>query len=210
MSKKKNIGHPMDVLMQKLTPTVVVPLMEEFEPLKEMGHRFLVAGDGLWLEVKTAWLYLCYPLARQTGVYMPYGMLKADIDLLYGKPPIDLLQRFQAQARDACPAQTAAWITWTELSGFRFYKRELITGEAHQSEFECPPLRDGESLVFDLRSHGNGPAFFRTDKDADQREGVFISGVFGDCLKDQVDDRYRLSAKGLKLEMDDVFSMLVQ
>jgi PRTRC genetic system protein A len=54
-----------DVALQQSAPVVTVPRYGGFTPLTENGHRFLVTGDGLWLEARRPWLYLRVPLVSQ-------------------------------------------------------------------------------------------------------------------------------------------------
>lgn len=195
------LPHPLDALQQRLTPTIMVPRHGAFEQLDETGCRFLAASDGLWIELKTAWLYLRYPLAKQSAVVMPYGTVTPTIDFHYGAPPIDLLQRFEREARVTATKEMSAWITWSELSGFRYYPLDVQGGE--------PVLMECEHLVFKLHSRGHRPAYF-ADTDEAGNDGVYLAGVFGRCHEQAQDYQYRLCAKGLMLEMGDVFSMLAQ
>ena len=41
-----------DTALQHSALVVVVPRYGEFEPMTGNGHRFLVTGDGLWLEAR--------------------------------------------------------------------------------------------------------------------------------------------------------------
>jgi PRTRC genetic system protein A len=205
----KSTPHPMDVIRQAMTPTVMVPSETPFVTLEEPGHRFLAAKDGLWMEVKTEWLYLRYPIAIQKSVQLPYGPLALSIEFTYGAPPIDLLQRFQNEAREASPGQAFAWVTWSQLKGFSYYRLERKPA-AGGPEAAFPDLVEGEHLVFNLHSHGVGPAFFSDEDFAFNPNGVFFTGVYGRCQREIQDSKYVLMAKALRIEMDDVFTMLTQ
>ena len=63
-----------DVALQHSAPVVTVPRYGGFTPLAENGHRFLVTGDGLWLEARRPWLYLRVPLVCQKSVPILYGI----------------------------------------------------------------------------------------------------------------------------------------
>ena len=56
-----------DIALQQSAPVVTVPRYGGFTPLTDNGHRFLVTGDGLWLEARRPWLYLRVPLAHWAG-----------------------------------------------------------------------------------------------------------------------------------------------
>lgn len=204
----KTIPHPMDVVLQKIVPTIMVHARTPFEPLAENGHRFLAAHDGLWMEVKTDWLYLCYPIAQQRVIPLPYGSLSPNIDIRYGPPPITLLQRFQLDAKEACPGQAHAWITWSQLGGFRYYRLDRKRTENGKQDVSWPELQEGENLVFNLHSHGSAPPFFSEEDTQVNAHGSYFSGVFGHCDAETQESRYCLHVKGLQIDMDDVFSML--
>ena len=57
-----------DVALQHSAPVVTVPRYGGFTPLVENGHRFLVTGDGLWLEARRPWMYLRVPSGSGTEV----------------------------------------------------------------------------------------------------------------------------------------------
>ncbi|MFD2274621.1 PRTRC system protein A [Undibacterium arcticum] len=173
-----NTPHPMDVLYQSMTPTHMVPVRGEFEPLSEPGQRFLVAKDGLWMEVKTPWLYLCYPLAQQTAVDIPCGALEPSIDFHYGSPPVYLLQRFQHASKDANQHPISAWISWNELTGFRYYELQRDTA-ADDVAFTDPVLGEGETVAFVLTSRGVG-SVSATDNDQIRQQS---GGVYGRIVR---------------------------
>lgn len=200
--------HPLDKVLQSVAPTVMVPLHGSFEPLAVNGHRFLAAKDGLWLEIRTSWLYLCFPLAQQSTVAMPYGALEPHIDLLYGEPPQRMLERFQEQARVEYPNETAAWITWSKDRGFTYYELDAISAGGSHIRYRCPNLSEGEELVFDLHSHGRHHAFFSKQDDDDDKSGVKIAIVVGHCNASEQDTKTRLCAKGKYIDLGEVFDML--
>jgi len=88
--------NPIDRTLQTVTPTVMVPRHEEFSSLATPGHRFLVAEDGLWIEIWRPWLYVRVPLATQDRVAMPYGKLGHHVELGCGKikwqPLVDFMR----------------------------------------------------------------------------------------------------------------------
>jgi hypothetical protein len=72
-----------DVALQQSAPVVTVPRYGGFAPLAGNGHRFLVTGDGLWLEARRPWLYLRVPLVSQKSVPMPYGWVGRELPDLW-------------------------------------------------------------------------------------------------------------------------------
>lgn len=203
-------AHPLDALLQSLAPTVVVPRHGAFVPLDAPGQRFLVSSDRLWLELRTTWLYLRYPITTPTRVPMPGGDVTTHLELLYGETPFYLFERFKEQAKRQCPDETGAWITWSADNGFRYYELEATFASGDLLRYKCPDLADGEELVFDLHSHGRHDAFFSPTDDEDDRGHIRFAGVVGNADKSDQEMVMRLCAKGEFIDMDEVFSNLGQ
>lgn len=191
-----------DQLVQTLTPTVMVPRFETFEPLDRPGHRFLVAADGLWLEVRRSWLYARQRIARQEAVAMPYGVLAPAITFLCPPIPAAIVQQFSALARRECPSEAAGWVVWNEDTGsFVFREVEAISASAGHIRYHRPMLEAGEHLVMDWHSHGTGKAFFSGTDNGDDRGEVKVSGVLGCCDQERVDMAIRLCLLGTFIKL---------
>lgn len=189
--------HPIDKVLQETTPTVMVPLHGDFEPLTRSGHRFLVAQDGLWIEVARPWLYARFRLAEQHTVSMPYGAVSQDFQLRSGPIPIDLMKGFVQQARDACPLETAAWIVWNETRrSYRLLELDSCDASRASVTFDRPRLGQDEHLVVDLHSHGLFPAGFSRTDDADDCGEAKIAVVVGHCNSDRTSLAMRLCLNG--------------
>ncbi len=125
-----NLLDPRDAALQASCPAVMVPRFGEMEFLTESGHRFLVAGDGIWMEARRPWLHLFLPVGPALpGVALPYGTLEPKILYAFDKIPQTLLLRFEEEARKALPLEHAAWIVWNEASRFMSY-REMVDMDA--------------------------------------------------------------------------------
>lgn len=185
-----------DVALQSVTPTVMVPRFSNLEPLSAHGHRFLMAGDGLWYEVMSPWLHLRHPLAKQGTVSMPYGAVEPAIDFGF-TIPVDLVMRFVEVARERCPNECAAWIVWSERDGGLDLRllEEISVGRGHV-KFHRPALGEYEHMVVDLHSHGHLPAFFSAMDDRDDRGEVKIAGVVG-SVDTKPSFAFRLCVNGL-------------
>lgn len=168
-----------DAVLQLTCPTVMVPRFGSLEPMTGSGHRFLAAADGLWLEVQRPWLHLLQPLARQVKVAMPYGSLTPFVQMSCGPIPKDLVVLFVEYAHTRMPNECAAWITWSEMRGFRLRLLDEIKASRATVVVERPVLEEGEHLVVDLHSHGTFPAGFSTTDNTDDRGEVKIAGVVG-------------------------------
>lgn len=90
--------NKLDQNLQFLCPTVMVPRFEQLQPLDANGHRFLAAGDGLWIEVKRSWLNARMPIAS-SPLRLPYGMVEPVVDFRFGRGLLPLLERFTLEAR---------------------------------------------------------------------------------------------------------------
>lgn len=173
---------PRDVALQSVAPVIMVPRYSDLEPLSQNGHRFLVADDGLWLEVYRPWLYVRKPIAQQKQVAIPYGSLSEVVNIRCPKIPKALIQQFVDRAKGQPGIECASWITWSEETDeFRLRQlSEISAGRAHV-RVHRPTLEEGEHLVVDLHSHGAFAAGFSQTDNKDDRGEIKISVVVGDC-----------------------------
>lgn len=194
--------NPLDIALQSVVPTLMVPKYGNLEPMSGNGHRFLVASNGLWLQVKRNWLDLCMLLSRQYAVAMPYGEVKQVMEFAFGRLPTDLVESFAAHAKEVSPMETAAWIVRNRVNGeFRLIMLKSIdVSEAHV-HFVRPQLDESEEMVIDLHSHGAFPAFFSGQDDRDDAGEVKISVVVGNCDKPVPSVVARLCALGLMIKL---------
>ena len=191
-----------DIALQHSAPVVVVPRYGEFEPMTGNGHRFLVTGDGLWLEARRPWMYLRMPLVCQRDVPMPYGFVGRELSLAFGKIPRRLVFEFFRYAAVRCPDECVGWIVWNARTGDMRLERleELSTGCSHV-HYTRPILDEDEHLVVDIHSHGYLAAFFSSEDDRDDRGEFKIAGVVGNCDRERCSTTFRLCANGLFLPL---------
>lgn len=186
-----------DAALQALTPTVMVPRFETFEPLSQPGHRFLAASNGEFLEVRRAWMYARLQIARGSVVAKPYGVVTECIQWLCPPIPLFLFERFARVAREHCPLEAAGWITWNQHSGqFAFRAVDVRQASASHIHFDRPRLEEGEHLVVDLHSHGIGNSFFSETDNLDDMGDVKLSIVFGRCHERRLSTVLRLCFLG--------------
>lgn len=170
----------LDQVLQRHTPVVMVPLHGEFVPMTEVGHRFLAAKDGLWLEVRRSWLHLLWPMARQDTVPMPFGGLERKVEVAFGRMPMDVLEAFMADAVAAYPNEVGGVVVWDERTGEVSYRtRETVEAGVGHLRAMWPRLEEGESVVMDLHSHGELPPYFSATDRSDTGTEVVIAGVLG-------------------------------
>jgi PRTRC genetic system protein A len=190
-----------DEILQLLTPVVPVPRFEALaSDSRGEGHRFLVAGDGLWAEAETPWLHVRVPVAR-SAIPLPFGTVEAAITFKCGTLPRALLEEFVAQARQASPNETAAIMTWRPDSDeFRLLPVVLEAGTAHV-RYKRPRLPHGEYLVADLHSHGIHQAGFSAQDDRDDFGEIKVAIVVGCCDTAEPQIAARLCVLGLHLSL---------
>lgn len=170
----------MDRFLTGEAPTVTVPVDGEFVPLEAQGQRFLVAANGLWVEVCSPWGYVLAPYAVADHARCPYGTLASALRFDFGRFPQDMVERFMDDAASAGNCEIAAGIVWNSASRELSYRRpEVVSASAGHVRFRPLALADGETLVADLHSHGHGEPFFSGADDADDAGAIKIAGVCG-------------------------------
>lgn len=192
----------LDQAIYKAAPVLAIPVHTEFAPLLEPGHRFLLASDGLYLEVRRPWLHFIQRLAEHTtDVRIPYGSLAPKVELAFGSLGNALaeMKLFAAHARAQHPIEAAASLIWDHGSRLWAIKYPKVIGTATTGsiQFEQVDLAENESLVIDLHSHGQLPAFFSGTDNADDAGTVKIAGVFGNLDLDLPSVEFRLCVLGM-------------
>jgi PRTRC genetic system protein A len=198
---------PRDKVLQAHVPAVMVPRYSNFPDLAEDGHRYLVASDGIWLEVRRPWLHLRWPLA-ESPILLPYGAVIDDMmDFSF---PLNGLQfecfmrNFAEAAHAALPNECAAWFVWNaEIGKLEYRPLVAINAGPGGVTFHRPPLLDHEHLAVDLHSHGAMPPFFSAQDDIDDAGEVKLSIVIGNVGPGGELYRMRLCAHSLFIPFDD-------
>lgn len=192
-----------DLIIQQHAPTVMAPTVGELAPLGRAGHRYVAARDGLYLQVQRPWLALTQLVAPIVALRLPYGEVKPQIRVEFGKMPRELLVRFMEEARKLSPFEHAAWIVWDDQAKALEYMELDVQEMTHGSvRFNRPRLPDHKSLAIDLHSHGELGAFFSTTDDEDDAGEVKIAGVVGNLRAAAAPEwRFRLCALGLMKDL---------
>lgn len=174
------IATEIDKVLQAHTPVAVVPKYGEFVAMQGEGHRFLVCGDGLWVECRRRWLHAVLPMARQSASAMPFGTVKQSVDLAFACLPSWAILRFLEEARQHHPKEVGALVSWDEETGaFEYHScRVLESGVGHLKQ-AWPALRPGVWPVLDLHSHGPIPAYFSRQDRRDTGMEVIAAAVVG-------------------------------
>jgi len=197
---------PRDALLQAHAPAVMVPIFSALAPLEQSGHRYLVAQDGLWIEVKRPWLHLVWPVAASPAS-LPYGALQDTIDFAFDWDAFGmLLEQFREECWRVSPNEHAAWLIWDERTAQLVYRR-LIAIEAGPAGISVhrPQLAAHEHLAVDLHSHGALAAGFSATDNADDAGEVKFCVVLGnlEAHPDAETQTMRLCAHGHFIPFED-------
>lgn len=211
---------PLDVALFDSAPTVAVPKHAQFVALQEVGHRFLMTAEGVFLEVRRPWLHIIQRLNWSSGTNgsgagptPPYGTVAEKVEFAFGRlgAALPQLQAFAAEARTALPNEYAAWIVWdSEKQQLQYRALHATSATPGSITFDRPALAEHESLAIDLHSHAHGPAFFSATDDADDAGEVKVSATFGGLGEgDTPSAVFRLCVLGLyiplKVPVDAIF-----
>lgn len=191
---------PRDRALQAVMPAVMVPRFSQVDFPDTPGDRYLVASDGLWLDVRRSWLHVRLPVSL-SKIALPYGSVEP---ILSCTPRVGsgLIRRFVEWAAMAAPNETAAYITHDAVSGSYTLHRAVIrdSGPGHV-QYELPALDENEELAVDLHSHGDLPAFFSPQDDRDDHGAVKLAIVVGACRSATPQVRARLCCLGMTLDV---------
>lgn len=191
----------LDKLLASDLPVVTMPHdTMSFAPLAVDGHRLVLAGNGLFKEIRRPWIYVRYLLE---DLQTPFGMCTPVCETIFHIPKI-LFRQFLGQAKTEAPLETAAWITWNQTSA-EFMYNELVAPVANYSRLTVnrPPLPSDEHLIVDLHSHHCMAAEFSGIDDADDRMAGYITfaGVVG-TIDTKPTWNFRLCLEGHLLPVD--------
>lgn len=182
-------------------PVATVPRHAEFAPLLDVGHRFLLAAEGLFVEIRRPWLHLVQQVAAldNSGPRAPYGSIEPKIEFGFGRlgAAAPHFRQFAVEAAAAMPNEHAACVIWNRRTNELTYRPvEVISSSPTEITINRPTLADDESLAIDLHSHGAGPAHFSAQDDLDDAGEVKIAGVIGGIGTDTPSVAFRLCALG--------------
>lgn len=202
--------HPTDIFMQDRFPILAAPKLGQFEEIDREGHRYLVAADGLWIEVRTAWLYFRQKIGA-SGVAVPYGTLSPEIRFLCPPIPKTLLEAFAQASREASPNEIAGQIIWNRETGeFRLQLLDFTSNGPGHINYLTPEYGAGEVMVVDLHSHGRFDAFFSNTDDIDDAGQIKIAGVVGRCGENGERMLMRLCVLGMYCYLPDPLDMTME
>jgi len=199
-------ADPRDLAIAAVASVSIVPAFSPLEELSQPGERYLAAADGLWLELRRAWLYARLPIAP--SLYpLPYGTTSRRVTLV-APIPMSLIEQFIRQAAACSPKETAGSILFTESTGtYRYRPADIQHASAGAVKYLLPVLDEGDHLVVDLHSHGQFGAFFSSTDDVDDAGSVKIALVVGNCDSGSPSLAVRLCIKGMFLDISSAWGL---
>lgn len=187
-----------DKALQGTTPTFMVPYFGTFEPLETNGQRILMASNGIWMEVRVAWIYLRIQVAPPLKVNVPYGAVEPAMEFAFGKLPRAMVSQFIDIAKLHSPNECAAWVVWNQTTNsirLQLLDDVVTVGQGHVVN-NLPTLDEDDHMILDLHSHGTTKAYFSKTDNKDDRGICKIAGVVGN-LDGGITTSFRLCVNGL-------------
>jgi len=170
-----------DILLQSVTPVEIVPHFGQALPaLTGSRHRYLVAADGIWLEVARPWLHLVTKVGTLDSGSLPAGRIAAALDVT-NPVPAKLFREFVRHATANAEKEVAAFITMDTSGNFRLRHAIVKDSSAAHINYQVPALEPGEDIVVDMHSHAAFPASFSSTDNADDHQMVKFALVVGNC-----------------------------
>ena len=194
---------PRDVAIQSTFPVVAAPRFGPLEALGRAGERFVLAANGVFMQVERAWLRCL----RQVGTLDPalslgYGRLDEGVHLLF-PAPVTLLARFVDAARAALPNEIAGALVWSgDTATLRLELWESLAASAGRVEYRIPSLPRGDTVAVDLHSHEHVDAFFSHDTDDEDDRSVKLALVYGALHRSRPNVAARLCLNGVFVPLD--------
>jgi PRTRC genetic system protein A len=188
-----------DTALHALMPVLAMPSFETLGKSDKYGMRTLVAANGIFQEICLPWLYAIRRIGDlRTGIQLPYGNVNEILELKYVKSAVtQLLQEFTILAKKYSPVECAAWIVINDVDlSVRLVLLQAISQGIGHIKYKHAVLDTNEHRLFDLHSHGNLPAFFSEEDDKDDRYGIKLAGVIGNCDSAKVSICTRLCIEG--------------
>lgn len=190
----------LDKFVAATSPLIAMPHdTAAFQPLSSPGHRYVLAKDWLFKEVRRAWIHAIVPVAPLPAA-TPYGALEPSVKVLFQIPPA-LLRQFEEMARAAAPNETAAWFVWDSRTKEIFLMEVPHEASRVLCKVDRPLLPAHQHLVVDVHSHHvMAPIFSEVDDHEDSASGdVKFAGVVGHIDK-EISWSFRLCIEGVLYE----------
>lgn len=188
-----------DQLLLAQMPLAAVPNDTRIEKLDRNGQRLLLAGNGIFIEVRRDWLYAI----RQCGglhpdLQTPFGAVQEVTELAGKRIPRSLIDAFVEQAKAVSPQEVGAIISYDLVSGtWALRMNRTLSASAVALSYEVPDLAPSERRVVDIHSHGEGAAFLSSTDRQDTRGATAVVMVAGKVSEPRADILVYLYLQGM-------------
>lgn len=211
--------NALDALLHEQVPTVMVPRYEALAPIRPDSHRYLIAEDGLHLEIDRPWLHGVFKIGDSLQAF-PYGPVAPRFDLrLRGSALTQRLAQFIAAARAASPDEHAAWLLFRKDrdGALDYYAPAVLRRSAGHIAYVRPDARPDCLPIIDCHSHGCFNAFISPpygfsaqDNRDDLKDDLKIAVVVGNLDQPAVSVIARLVGLGLEINISEWVISLLQ
>ncbi len=163
-------------------PVQPLYLGSTLEPLPEpaadslFAHRFILAADGVWRQIRTPWLSALYPICTSEK-RLPFAPLVQEIRIILSLPQIfDIVAGF---------ARIAGHYQDHEVHQDLFidHRGSITPGpldHGDKSHIEYRRNSPPGALFLDLHSHGILHSYFSSTDDRDDQNDLKVAVVVGD------------------------------
>ena len=197
--------NKLDAMLQGVCPCVMVRRYEELALLEADGHRFLIGGDALHVEVRRPWLHAILKVV-DSPVPLPYGQPPLLFSInIERQALVGGLQHFIRRARDVSPQEHAAWLTFDPNGGTLGYvEPEVIARGTAHIQYHRPDATASCLPAVDCHSHGLLPAFFsHTDERDDRSDDAKLAFVVGSLFEARPTIAMRFVGFGLAVDLSE-------
>lgn len=176
----------LDATLQAACPCVMHPRYEPLQLLTEDTHRFLICGDGLYVEVRRQWLHAMLKVS-DVGIPLPYGSPEPFLRVNVETPAlIRGLQHFIARAQAVSPLEHAAWLSFDPVSrAIGYIEPQVISRSGAHIQYHRPEVSSHCLPAVDCHSHGIFDAFFSGTDEIDDMDDAKLAFVVGNLDKPQ-------------------------
>lgn len=195
----------LDATLQAACPCVMCPRYEPLTFLEGDSHRFLVASDGLYVEVRRPWIHAILKVV-DSPIPLPYGQPPRQFSInLHRSDLVGGLWQFIRRAREASPDEHAAWLTFDPIQvAIGYDEPEIISRGRTHIRYHRPAVTATCLPVVDCHSHGLLPAYFSlTDEMDDRTDDAKLAFVVGNLDRPDVTIAMRFIGFGLSLNLSD-------
>ena len=161
-------------------PTLMALPNTPLPPLQIGMTRYLMGQGGLYIESAPAWGHIIAPLWTHRAP-LPYAPVQPGLVIHGGLIPKSIIKQILDDAIEAAPLEYAGAIYYSPQNGYRYTRSIAKQTYISKINYELIPREEDESLILDVHSHGHGRSFFSDTDDADDRGGIRICLVVGNC-----------------------------